>query len=577
MEAAVDFSEKAVFTGPLPCFSPDGKLVALAQEYRLVVREIETLAVVGLFSCLDRIEALSWSPCGELILCGMYTHGTAQVFSITDSEWNCSITEGLAGICNAQWCPSCEEILLTAEFQVKLSVWSLVDQNCHNLPPPKHPEAGVAFSPDGTQLAVLERLECKDWLAVYDTSCWELISHSPLPTVDAADISWSPDGSCVACWDSPAQGPLLSILDPAGSETNTPLAIHQGNSYGLGFKSVSWSPSGQLLVVGSYEQDASVLNNVTWTALAGFHHATAITGPASVLVYQEEIENSKQTNDLMLTNGEFQRLYGGGTTQENNSAVNRCRETSNKNKNSSLSSSSRPANLPKLAIPAFGTGGGGPSSSRVSSPMKSPLNSSRGNGGGGNSNNPSPRKAPLSARGTHRSSTVATLAGQLDNPASLLGDNPDTSTSQYIISELPIKLPAARAAIDRPNPKAGIGIATWSLDGAFLATRCDDRPNIMWIWDSAKLELASVLIQAAPIRVAEWAPTQPHRLAVACASGRLYFWTPNGASCAHVPVQGMKVTALKWCEDGSAVMVAGRDTFVCAYLTLAGGFGGTAA
>lgn len=569
MEAAVDFSEKAVFTGPLPCFSPDGKLIALAQEYRLVVREVETLAVVGLFSCLDRIEALSWSPCGELILCGMYTHGTAQVFSIVDSEWNCSITEGLAGICNARWCPSCEDILLTAEFQVKLSVWSLVDQNCRNLPPPKHPEAGIAFSPDGTQLAVLERLECKDWLAVYDTSCWELISHSLLPTTDAADISWSPDGSCVACWDSPAQGPLLCILDPTDSDNNTPMAIHHGTSYGLGFKSVAWSPSGQLLVVGSYEQDASVLNNVTWTALAGFHHANVITGPASVLVYQEEIENGRfdgeqHYNRSVHDNG---NTIKGRDALKNNGAVPSPRKPP--------TAFSRPENLPKLAIPAMGSGGpSGPSSSRASSPMKSPSNSSRGE----NNNRSSPRKAPLSARGgPHRSSAVATLAGQLDNPASLLGDTPDSSTSQYIISELPLKLPAARAATDRPSPKIGVSIAIWSPDGAFLATRCDDRPNIMWVWDSSKLELASVLIQAAPIRAAEWAPSQPHRLAVACASGRVYFWTPNGASCAHVPVQGMKVTSLKWCADGSALMVAGRDTFVCAHLTLAGGFGGIAA
>jgi WD40 repeat protein len=571
MEAAVDFSEKAVFTGPLPCFSPDGKLVALAQEYRLVVREVETLAVVGLFSCLDRIEALSWSPCGELILCGMYTHGTAQVFSIADSEWSCSITEGLAGICSARWCPSCEEILLTAEFQVKLSVWSLVDQNCQNLPPPKHPEAGIAFSPDGTQLAVLERLECKDWLAVYDTSCWELISHSPLPTTDAADISWAPDGSSIACWDSPAQGPLLCVMDPAGSDTNTPIAIHQGSSYGLGFKSVAWSPSGQLLVVGSYEQDASVLNNVTWTALADFHHATAITGPASVLVYQEEIENPTKNTEEQDPRSREAKITANNT-------LNGSSALPSPRKAFGSSSAARPVSLPRLAIPAVTGGPNGPSSSRASSPMKSPLNSARSASGGANTNlKVSPRKAPLSARGTLRSSTVATLAGQLDNPASLLGDNPDTSTSQYIISELPLKLPAVRAGTDRPNPKAGVGIATWSPDGAFLATRCDDRPNIMWIWDSAKLELASVLIQSAPIRAAEWAPTQPHRLAVACTSGRVYFWTPNGASCAHVPVQGMKVTSLKWGADGSALMVAGREMFVCAYLTLAGGYGGLAA
>ena len=153
---AVDFSEEAVFDGPLPCFSSDGKHVAIAQQYRMVVKEIETMAVVGLFSCLDRIEDLAWSPCNELVLCSMFTRGTVQVFSLTDSEWSCTFSEGLAGISHAQWCPSGEQVLLTSDFMVKLSVWSLTDQSCKQLPPSKHPKAGVSFSPDGTHLAILE-------------------------------------------------------------------------------------------------------------------------------------------------------------------------------------------------------------------------------------------------------------------------------------------------------------------------------------------------------------------------------------------------------------------------------------
>ena len=156
MVDAVDFSDKAPFSGPLPCFSPNGKYVALAQDYRLVVRQVETLAVVGLHSCLDRIESLSWSPGGDLVLCVMPKRGTVQVFSLEDPEWSCSITEGLAGISGAMWCPSGREVILVADFQVKMTIWSLVDQSCTTIPPPKFAEAGFSFNPDGTLFAVLE-------------------------------------------------------------------------------------------------------------------------------------------------------------------------------------------------------------------------------------------------------------------------------------------------------------------------------------------------------------------------------------------------------------------------------------
>lgn len=121
-----------------------------------MVRDVDSLAVVAVFSCLDRIQALAWSPSGENILCGLYARSTVQVFSLTDQEWTASISEGLAGVVAARWCPSGHEILLTSDFKLKLSVWSLRDQSYTNLVPAKHEEAGVAFSPDGSMLAVLE-------------------------------------------------------------------------------------------------------------------------------------------------------------------------------------------------------------------------------------------------------------------------------------------------------------------------------------------------------------------------------------------------------------------------------------
>lgn len=97
---------------------------------------------------------MAWSPDSDHILCGVYKRATVQVFSVSDSTWTCTIAEGPAGIVTARWAPSGQHILLTSDFQVRLSVWSLVDQKCKYLRGPKHDKAGCAFSPDGTLLAV---------------------------------------------------------------------------------------------------------------------------------------------------------------------------------------------------------------------------------------------------------------------------------------------------------------------------------------------------------------------------------------------------------------------------------------
>ena len=52
-------------------------------------------------------------------------------------------------------------------------------------------------------------------------------------------------------------------------------------------KSVSWSPSGQMLSVGSYDQFARVLNHVTWKVLAEHDHSAGKVDGSKVDVYRE--------------------------------------------------------------------------------------------------------------------------------------------------------------------------------------------------------------------------------------------------------------------------------------------------
>ena len=122
---SLDFSETYKRTGPTPVFSPDGRFLATAVEYRLVIRDAETLTVCSISSCLDRIHKIEWHPDSDHVLCACYKRGVVQCFSVSDEKWTCLIDEGPAGCVHARWSPLGTHILTVAEFNVRCSVWSL--------------------------------------------------------------------------------------------------------------------------------------------------------------------------------------------------------------------------------------------------------------------------------------------------------------------------------------------------------------------------------------------------------------------------------------------------------------------
>ncbi|XP_022453964.1 WD repeat-containing protein WRAP73 isoform X2 [Delphinapterus leucas] len=256
-------------------------LQASCVQYRLVVRDANTLQICQLYTCLDQIQHIEWSADSLFILCALYKRGLVQVWSLEQPEWHCKIDEGSAGLVASCWSPDGRHILNTTEFHLRITVWSLCTKSVSYIKYPKACQQGITFTRDGRYLALAERRDCKDYVSILVCSDWQLLRHFDTDTQDLAGIEWAPNGCVLAAWDSCLEYKIL-LYSLDGRLLSTFCAYE----WSLGIKSVAWSPSSQFLAVGSYDGKVRILNHVTWKMITEFGHPATINNP-KIVVYKE--------------------------------------------------------------------------------------------------------------------------------------------------------------------------------------------------------------------------------------------------------------------------------------------------
>ncbi|XP_019642896.1 PREDICTED: WD repeat-containing protein WRAP73-like [Branchiostoma belcheri] len=178
----MNFSDLFQQTNGLCLFSPNGKYLANCVQYRLIVRDVRTLQILHLYTCLDAVQHLQWSPDSQFILCGMFKRGMTQVWSIDQPEWTCKIDEGSAGLESVCWSPDSRHILTFANFQLRITVWSLINKSVSYIKYPKQGKKMLDFTRDGSYMALAERRDCKDYISVFSCKQWQLMKVGNMAT-----------------------------------------------------------------------------------------------------------------------------------------------------------------------------------------------------------------------------------------------------------------------------------------------------------------------------------------------------------------------------------------------------------
>nr|XP_005986097.1 PREDICTED: WD repeat-containing protein WRAP73 isoform X1 [Latimeria chalumnae] len=245
----MNFSEVLKHSGQLCELSPDGRYLATCVQYRLVVRDVNSLQILHLYTCLDQIQHIEWSSDSLFILSAMYKRGLVQVWSLEQPDWHCKIDEGSAGLVASRWSPDGRHILNTTEFHLRITVWSLCTKSVSYIKYPKACQQGMDFTKDGRYMALAERRDCKDYISIFVCSDWQLLRHVATETQDLAGIQWSPNGCVLAVWDTCLEYKIMLY-----SLDGRLLSTYSAYEWSLGIKSLCWSPSSQFLAIGSYDE-----------------------------------------------------------------------------------------------------------------------------------------------------------------------------------------------------------------------------------------------------------------------------------------------------------------------------------
>ena len=150
----LSFSNSLKYSGEA-VFSPDNNYFAISKGIEIIIYSLSTMKQIQKYTFCDFVEKIEWSEDSQLILIGLFKRNLCEIKNIKKPKWICRIDEGLAGMNYARFTPDSRHIISICHYNVKLTIWSLLDKSTYVISMPKYSTKGLSFTSNGNFMALV--------------------------------------------------------------------------------------------------------------------------------------------------------------------------------------------------------------------------------------------------------------------------------------------------------------------------------------------------------------------------------------------------------------------------------------
>lgn len=266
--------------------SPDGSLFATLQQSRLVIFSSHNRKVVRIFPLpqefVPRCRFLRWykskdltrdvtkgqgdGHCKPLGRISLADDDTVRVYDVSDPTWHAVIDKAASNfgsIAEVAFGYGMDEVMVFSEFGVKLTIWSLLTSRGIEIRDPKYLVKCYHHRPRTGHLAILTRPATQDVLMLFQPGSHELVKNVEIPTIDAQEVIWNPDGNWLVVRDTSSSGYKALVYTADGHLYKTISSGRHGVDMSLGIKCMQWSPTAGTLAIGDNDNIVTIFGKNT--------------------------------------------------------------------------------------------------------------------------------------------------------------------------------------------------------------------------------------------------------------------------------------------------------------------------
>ena len=250
-------------------YSPNGSFIAIAKGNDVLIYQTLDLKYLSRHQLSSKIAQLQFSPDSQFILITLPSIGHCHIRSLEDPQWNCTLSSSPFGITHSLWAPDSRRILTFVNFNLKIDIWSISNNEPNKtIQFPKFSNKAIVFSSNNYFMALAERKEAKDYIGIYFTGDFSLMSHFPVSTVDLQDIIWSKDNTALIVYDNSTECRIFIY-----STTGNLLMMNEAYNNCMGVCCACISNNGHYLTFGYGDNCVRLFDYITYKNIAVLNYS----------------------------------------------------------------------------------------------------------------------------------------------------------------------------------------------------------------------------------------------------------------------------------------------------------------